>query len=236
VLLVICAAGCKPATRLRIHFLHGFVPGSEHIFDVRKIALAPTAGKFAAGRFTVGAIYLPDGRVERYLYVRRLGSVVTGSVARALAGAGLKPIRLDAIPSDAKPPAGAEFILATEIEDVEANKRFGSEKTVHGQYFTMKSVIRLKFTLTSHTATVLYQGEMTGIEEEPPAPVGKEVFLPLETEPAESLSVAMSRAVGALMLQPRLQRLLTLRTAGGPPAQAAPTPSPTPGAAPNPPA
>ncbi len=219
-----CAAGCKPAKRLRVHFLRGIVPGSEHIFDARRIAVAPAAGKYADGRFTVGAIYTANGGVERYLYVHHLGGIVTASVARALVGAGLRPVPSGAAAPGAKSQPPPDFVLATEIEAVETNKRFGSEQTLHGQYFTMKSLIRLKFTLLSPAETPLYQGEMIGTEEEPPAPVAKEVFLPLETEPAESLSVAMSRAVGALMLRPELHRILALKTGGSPPAMPAPAP------------
>ena len=45
----------------------------------------------------------------------------------------------------------------------------------------------------------------------PTNPVGAEVFLPLETEPVESLSVAMSRAVGNLILDPKFRGTLPMR-------------------------
>jgi hypothetical protein len=67
----------------------------------------------------------------------------------------------------------------------------------------------------------LYSGEISGIESEPPNPVGGEVFLPLETLPAESLSVALSRAVGSLMLQAQFRRALPLH-----PSEAASSPTP----------
>ena len=72
---------------------------------------------------------------------------------------------------------------------------------MHGQYFTMHALVRVKYELKNRDGAVLYSDDLSGIENEPPNPVGGEVFLPLETEPAESLSVALSRAVGLLMLQ-----------------------------------
>jgi hypothetical protein len=76
----------------------------------------------------------------------------------------------------------------------------------------MRAVVRVKFELKNRDGAVLYSDEISGIENEPPNPVGAEVFLPLETEPAESLSVALSRAVGRLMLQPGFRDALPVRS------------------------
>ena len=88
----------------------------------------------------------------------------------------------------------------------------------------MKAVVRVKFELRNRDGAVLYSGEISGLENEPPSPVGAEVFLPLETEPAESLSVALSRAVGLLMLQPKFRDALPVRAAAATPAST-PTPA-----------
>ena len=72
----------------------------------------------------------------------------------------------------------------------------------------MHAVVRVKYQLKNRDGAVLYSDEISGIENEPPNPVGAEVFLPLETEPAESLSVALSRAVGLLMLDPKFRSAL----------------------------
>ncbi len=123
------------------------------------------------------------------------------ALLKGLADAGLMPVALDSSPGDGKPPEGSDFILNSELEQAVVNKRFGSLQTVHGQYFTMHAMVRVKYELKNRDGAVLYSGDLSGIENEPPNPVGGEVFLPLETEPAESLSVALSRAVGLLMLQ-----------------------------------
>jgi hypothetical protein len=60
----------------------------------------------------------------------------------------------------------------------------------------------------NRSGKILYAGEVMGVEQEPPAPVGNEVFLPLETEPVESLSVALSRAFGNLMIDPKFRAAL----------------------------
>jgi hypothetical protein len=228
-LALVCAA-CQPAQRIRLHYLPGFVPGSENIFRPVRIAVTPVTGEVASGRLEVGAIYRDDGTLEKSLYVTGAGKVVTEALMRGLADAGLKPVALDSVPADGKPPPGCDYMVSAELVQLAVNQHFGSRRTVHGKYFTMKAMARIKFTLISRAAGVAYSGEITGLEHEPPAPVGHEEFLPLETEPAESLSVAMSRAIGSLMLQPALQAYLPLRASGLP----TPAPTATPSATPSP--
>ncbi len=220
---ILCAA-CQPGQPLKLHYLPGFVPGSENVFRPVKIAVAPVAGPGASGRIEVGAIYSADGMLEKSLYVADAGPIVTRALMRGLGDAGLKPVALDTPPPDGKPPPGADYLMTTELEQMSVDKHFGAQKTVHGQYFTMKAAVRIKFSLASRAGGTVYAGELTGLEQEPPTPVGHEEFLPLETEPGESLSVAMSRAVGALMLQPNLQAHLPLRASTLP---ASSTPSET---------
>ncbi len=227
-LLALVCTGCQPAQRVRLHYLPGFVPGSENIFRPVKVAVTPVTGEIASGRVDVGAIYRDDGMLEKSLYVTDAGKVVTNALMRGLADAGLKPVALDAPPADGKPPVGCDYLVSAELVQLGVNKHFGSRHTVHGQYFTMKATARIKFTLTSRAAGVAYSGELTGLEQEPPAPLAHEEFLPLETEPAESLSVAMSRAIGSLMLQPAIQAHLPPGASELPTPLAGATPSFTP--------
>ncbi len=137
---------------------------------------------------------------------------------------------LDSNPADGKPPEGTDYILTSELEEVKVNKRFGAQQTIHGQYFTMHAVVRVKYQLKGREGDVLYSNAILGIENEPPNPVGAEVFLPLETEPAESLSVALSRAVGLLMVDPQFRSALPLRPVEPTPTPAALSPAPQPSA------
>jgi hypothetical protein len=225
----ILCAGCEPGQPVRLHYLPGFVPGSENLFRPVKVAVTPVAGAAAAGRVGVGAIYKDDGTLEKNLYVDDAGPLVTKALVRGLSDAGLKPLALDAPPPDGKPPPGADYLMNAELEQLTVDKHFGPQKTVHGQYFTMKAAVRIKYTLVSRAGGAVYSGELTGREQEPPTPVGGEVFLPLETDPAESLSVAMSRAIGALMLESEVQAHLPLRSLTLP----ASTPFAAPSAAPS---
>ncbi|MHB8381551.1 MAG: hypothetical protein ACYDC3_04315 [Candidatus Binataceae bacterium] len=194
---------------MRLHYLPGLVPGSQHIFGPVRIAVLPAAGTIGMGRVRVGAVYAADGSVDRTIYAENLGGLITAAVIRALGDAGLKPVQSGPLRHGAASlPVGYDYVLTTSIEQASSNQRFGAEQTVHGQYFEMRSKVRLKFTLSSRANPDLYTGEILGTEDEPPPPVGKEVFLPLETEPEESMSVAMSRAVGALMLQPGFRTAL----------------------------
>lgn len=210
------ALGCKSTPTLRLHYLPGFVPGSERIFGPVRIAVLPADGAIAAGRVRVGGVYSAQGSVERSFYAEDLSGVVTAAVIRALGDAGLKPIANGPLRHGAASlPVGVDYVLATSIELASINQRFGTEQTVHGQYFEMRAKMRIKFTLSSRANPDLYTGEILGTEDEPPAPVGKEVFLPLETKPDESLSVALSRAVGALMLQPGFRAALPQASPSG---------------------
>ena len=195
-----------------MHYLPGFVAGSQNIFRPVRIGVPPATSSLSSGDLFVGAIYKSDGTAETPLVVSDPARIFTDALIKGLAGAGLTPIALDSDPVEGKPPADSDFIVTSELQQLEVNKRFGKEQTIHGQYFTMRAVVRAKFELKNRVGSVLYSGEVTGIETEPPTPVGGEVFLPLETLPAESLSVALSRAIGSLMLQPKFQSALPMRS------------------------
>jgi hypothetical protein len=226
--------GCGSPQRLKVHYLPGLVPGSQHIFNPAHIGVYPAQGAIGQGRFRVGAIYAADGTQAQVLAVHDFGAAVTAAVMKSLRDAGLQPTLVRS-PLPARLPAGVDYLLVTTVEQVSVVKRFGSQVTVHGQYFSMHSQVTLDFVLSSRAASELYKGAMVGSEDEPPAPVHHEIFLPLETDPAESLSVAMSRAVGALMLQPGFQQLLPVIERPAPSGAAAATPAagatPAPGSA-----
>lgn len=173
-----------------------------------------------SGEVEVGKIYKPDGTAEKALSVSDPAHTFRDALIKGLTAAGLSPVALDSAPADGQPPEGEDFILTSELEQFEVNKRFGSEYTIHGQYFSMSATVRAKIKLSNRQGDVLYSGEISGSESEPPNPVGAEVFLPLETLPAESLSVALSRAIGSLMLEPHFRIAL--------PAQAPEAPAPSP--------
>jgi hypothetical protein len=223
VALGLALTGCKPGTRIDLHYLPGFVAGSQNAFRPVKIAVPPTTANVPSGSYQVGAIYVADGTAQTPLVVTDPAGTFNQALLKGLGDAGLVPVALDSNPADGKPPEGSDFIVTSQLEQLEVNKRFEAKQTIHGQYFTMGAVVRVKFELRNREGTVLYSGEISGIENEPPNPVGAEVFLPLETEPAESLSVALSRAVGLLMLQPKFRDALPLRAAA-----ATPTSSTTP--------
>lgn len=96
-------------------------------------------------------------------------------------------------------------MLTCEMEQISFEQNFAAQQTIHGQYFTMASRIKLRYRLLRRDGSVLFDNEVTGVEDEPPKPVGGEVFFPLETDPAESLSVALSRAIGALLVDPKFR-------------------------------
>ncbi len=208
-----CLPGCQrsPEPALTLHYLPGFVAGTRDLFAPAALAIAPPQGPFAQGRVRLGSIFGADHKVERKLYAEDGGKSLAESLARGFADAGLKPSVLGAVPPDHKPPAPAQFLLVTSLDRFQVDKLFHGETTVHGEYFTMHSLVRIGVELFDRDGHELFSGSVTGAEDEPPTPSGAEAFLPLETEPAESLSVALSRAVGAIILEPGIRRALPAR-------------------------
>jgi hypothetical protein len=197
-------AGCRRiAPALKLHYLSGFVPGTRDILAPITVAIAPPGGSAMQGRYRLGTVSGRDGEVQSELFAEDLARPFAQWLATALEDAGAKTIALEQMPPDRKPPQRAQYLLSATLQDLQIDKRFGPEKTVHGRYFTMHARATIEVELFDHAGRTILSGKVTGTEDEPPAPVGGEVFLPLETDPAESLSVAISRAIGALVLQLR---------------------------------
>ena len=211
---ILSCAGCRqgPEPGLELHYLPGFVPGTRDLFAPAGLAIAPPQGRLAQGRVKLGSIFNAERKVDRRLYAEDAGKTLAESLARGFTDAGVKPAVLSATPPDHKPPPPAQFLLVTSLDRFQVDKLFHAEVTVHGPYFTMHSLVRIGVELFDRDGHTLFSGVVSGAEDEPPPPVGGEVFLPLETEPSESLSVALSRAVGTIILEPGIRRVLPQRS------------------------
>ena len=187
---------------IKLHCLKGFVPGTRAIFRPTNLTVATTSGELASGSHDIGGIYDASGSIETQLAVNDAGPMLHDAIVTALADAGLKPTSTS---------SSTELTLSCDLEQLAVDKRFGAQQTIHGQYFTMKSRVKMKCELHRPEGTTVYKNEILGAEDEPPKPVGGEAFLPLEEDPAESLSVALSRAVGALILDPKFRAAFTAR-------------------------
>ncbi|HEY6395247.1 MAG TPA: hypothetical protein VIX12_07490, partial [Candidatus Binataceae bacterium] len=119
--LALAAAGCEPRESIRLHYLPGFVPGSRAVFWPAKIAIPPARGEKASGQVTLGGIFAPSGAVRKRLKISDPGKTVTAAIVNAVADSGLVPVAIDSIPADSAPPPGADFILISELEQVEVN-------------------------------------------------------------------------------------------------------------------
>ncbi len=210
--MLILAAGCSRRGRA-LHYLPGFVPGSQDVFESVAIAVRPTASR-APDVIVAGVVYDADGTLIEQIVVHDLPDTVSDGIVRALTDAGLKPVLIE---SGAAVPKGSDLVLGSTIESASVEKRFSAEQTIHGQYFEMNASVRIKYELRDRAGKLVYAKEIDGQEHEPPKPVGHEVFLPLETDPYESLSVAMSRAVGGLIVDPGFGALMPPLRTGAPP-------------------
>jgi hypothetical protein len=212
-LLAFCAlSGCQRHEVLKLHYLPGFVPKTRAIFLKANVAVAPVSGDLASGTHEVGGVYDASGHLQKMVQVSDVGPLVNDALMTSLTDAGLQPIALEATidPTELKP--GVDVMLICEVEQISFEQNFAAQQTIHGQYFTMASRIKLKYRLLRRDGSVLYDNEVTGVEDEPPKPVAGEVFFPLETDPAESLSVALSRAIGTLLVDPKFRAAFPPRT------------------------
>lgn len=214
-LISICAlAGCTSREVIKLHYLGGFVPGTRAIFLPANLAVAPVGGDLAIGTREVGKVYSSSGNTEKVLQASDVGAVLHDALMTGLAEAGLKPIALEAGIDPKELKNGIDLMLMCDVDELAVEKNFGTEQTIHGQYFTMNSRVKLECKLERRNGSVTYENQLVGVEEEPPKPVGGEVFFPLETEPAESLSVALSRAIGGLLTDPKFRAAFPPRTTG----------------------
>ena len=124
VALALAVSGCKPRTRIDLHYLPDFVPGSQNVFRPVRIAVPPTTGNVDSGNYKVGAIYAADGTEQTPLVVADAARTFNNALIKGLADAGLMPVALDSNPGDGKPPEGSDFILTSDLEQLEVNKRF----------------------------------------------------------------------------------------------------------------
>jgi hypothetical protein len=205
-------AGCAPREVIKLHYLPGFVPGTRAVFLPANLAVAPVSGDLASGTPEVGGIYDSSGRLAKLLQVSDAGAVVNHALMNSLADAGLKPIALESGMDSKNLKMGVDLMLTCELRQITFEQNFGVQQTIHGQYFTMASRVKLKYQLQRRNGSIVYANEVTGMEDEPPKPVGGEVFFPLETDPAESLSVALSRAIGNLLTDPKFREAFPLRS------------------------
>jgi hypothetical protein len=198
--LTLLAAGCYRETRLlKLHYIAQFVPGTRAIFAPIPIAVAPTGGLAMQSEIAVGTITDEAGSIVAHLAASDLAALMNDALIASLIDSGLKPALLAARPPDLKLTGGA-FLLACDIAKLAVNKRFRSQRTVHGQVFTMQASAQIVCSVHGRSGRQIFAATITGDESEPSKPVGNEAFLPLETDPAESLSVALSRAIGGLIL------------------------------------
>jgi len=104
VAFALALTGCNPRTRLDVHYLPGFVAGSQNVFRPVRIAVSPTAGNFG-GDSEVGMIYTADGTAQAQLMVADAARTFNDALIKGLAGAGLVPVAMDSNPDGGRPRA-----------------------------------------------------------------------------------------------------------------------------------
>jgi hypothetical protein len=214
-------AGCHRGIRdLKLHYIAQFVPGTRAVFAPARIAVAPSrismvpAAASPVSELEVGSVLNEESDVAARLFISDPAPLLTNALLEALFDSGLRPSVIDRSHvhdlGARKPPSGFDFLLSCDLLRLTVNQRFSPQHTVHGQVFTMRSSVEMACTVHDRAGKKIFAATVTGDETEPPQRVGNEAFLPLETDPAESLSVALSRAVGGLILMLRDRAALPL--------------------------
>ena len=219
--VVAAVSACRHQETIKLRYLRGFVPGTRNIFEPARIAVAPPGGIAATAEPEVGMVRGADGKISSKLYATHLRDLLVNALVTQLRDSGMDAFALED-PTRDKGANNADFILTTDVEQFEVTKSIGNFfvvgdcarchsqpiKPVLGQHFTMGSRVRLRFTLRDRNGATICSGSVAGAEDEPPPSKPGESFIPLETQPGESLSVALSRAIGALVLDPALGQAL----------------------------
>jgi len=201
--------------------LRGFVPGTRNIFAPARIAVAPPGGIAAIAEPKIGTVRGADGKIESNLYATNLKELLVTALVTQLRDSGIDAFALKTPTRDTQ-AVSAELVLAADLEQFEVIKSIGNffvvgdcarchtepVKPVVGRQFTMSSRVRLRFSVFDRNGATLYSRSTAASEDEPPPGKPGESFIPLETEPGESLSVALSRAVGALVLDPAFGKIV----------------------------
>ncbi len=187
---------------VKLHYLPGIVPGSQKSLALQKVGVAPITGENVSGTAVIGGVYNPDLSISPEIKIVDAGEQLRDALIAALGDAGLEAAKVES-PKEKQPlPNDLRYVLEPKLWDLRVEKRLSNRVTVHGRYFTMKSMVTLKFSYIDSQGRLAHEITTTGLEEEPPPPKGGEEFLPLETDPQESLSVAMSRAFGQMITDP----------------------------------
>ncbi|MGH7932683.1 MAG: hypothetical protein ACREQN_05880 [Candidatus Binataceae bacterium] len=212
--LALCTlAACQRPEPLALHYEPASVAAQASFFPAR-IAIVPPTVPGGRSYLNVGGTYDAEGYVKANFLVQNAGRKIAEVIARALEHAGLKPSILAGPPPGNMPPYGVDFLLTSEVTKFQCVKHLVAGKAGLEGHFTMTSDVGLHLTLSTRRG-VMYDGSTVYVAREPPESVDAATYKPQVTDPAQSLSIALSRAAETLIAQSGFRTALPQRTITG---------------------
>lgn len=193
-LVIVSISGCQKPETVHLQGSPALLKQVAGLFYPAKIAIVP-AGAGPKVRGDVGAVFAADGARIATIRVAKPGAQLTSVLATFLKAAGLKPVILSGYPG-ANPPFGTDFMITSQLEHVDFVKRIIHTRA--GDRFTMMATVQIAVRLVS-VAGVLFKGSTVGVVEEPPAGVSLATYRPELIEPADAISMALSKAIAELL-------------------------------------
>jgi hypothetical protein len=205
--VAIAAAGCAKSQAISLRYVPDSVVQTTTKFFPAKVAVTPARWDSRDG--AVGHVFDASGKKIANLKVEDSGSQIAQVVAQAFQAAGTQPTIIGAVAPGGKPPLGIDFLVITEIDEITCEKNFRS--TPNPEAFRLNARVKLKITILGPARTP-FTGEGISVIEEPPPGVDLAAYKPAITEPAEAVSIALSRAIRGVLEQPTIAHALPHRT------------------------
>ena len=206
--VAIAVAGCAKWQEISLRYVPDSAAQAATKFFPAKVAVAAVRWDSRDG--AVGHVFEANGTKLANLRISDPGQQIAQVVAQAFQAAGLQPVAVGAIAPGDKPPPGIDFLAITEIDELTCEKNFQS--TPNPEAFRLNTHVRLKLTILG-PGRAPFTGEGISVIDEPPPNADLATYKPAITEPADAVSVALSRAIRSVLDQPAIAHALPHRTA-----------------------
>ena len=209
--LTIAAAGCGKLQTLALHYTPDpAIPSAVHFFPA-KVAVA-SAHWNGGINGKIGGVFDTQGFKLSTLVVRNAGGQIAQVIAQALQAAGLQATAIGAPAADGAPPVGVDFLVTAEVDELTCQKHFIPGPNTGA--FQLHAHARLNIAIVGPGGR-RFTGEGVGMVDEPPAGADLATYKPPITEPADAVSIALSRAIQSVIGQKGFASALPQRTAAG---------------------
>ncbi len=205
--VAIAVAGCAKSQAISLRYVPDSAVQATTKFFPAKVAVSAVRWDSLDG--AVGHVFDPSGKKIANLKIEDSSRQIAQVVAQAFQAAGLQPVTIGAVAPGDKPPPGVDFMVITEVDEITCEKNLQS--TPNAEALRLKARVRLKITILGPSRAP-FTGEGIAVIDEPPHGVDLAAYKPAITEPADAVSVALSRAIRGVLDQPAIAHALPHRS------------------------